>query len=288
MSEPRYRFRGERIENLLRKTGTTVEEVDLEESWHDLIDDDSETAFLHTDATITSLAEAIWSVPPLDPRHRTQHDDALARLQRHEGCSEVIATLIAQRDDVLASLLDARHYCFNDMYVGEFGDLHLTVERFLDTLRPSLPARGTYDRLDLRQDTCHECEGRDFEHEDWCGAEEQSDRLTDQRAGLVASHLHCTEVGQALIAHLTNCLVQAENVAHYARLNTGTVYGDLVVDPHQVLAAFHLDELNVPGRGDTPASLATHVYPPLSDEPYCAPDNGYHHEPHRTCRFLVS
>jgi hypothetical protein len=288
VSEPRYQFRGERIEDLLRKSGTTVEEADMEETWHELIDDDSETAYLHTDAAFMSLAEDIWSVPTLDPRCRTQHDDALDRLQRHDGCSEVIATLVAQRDDALASLLDARLYCFNDIYVGEYGDLHLTVERFLDTLRPSLPTRGAYQRLDLRQDTCHECEGRDFEHEDWCGAEEKSDRLADARAGLVASHLYCTEAGQALIAHLTKCLEQAEDVAHHARLNTGKVYGDLVVDPHQVLAAFQLDELNVPGEVSTPATLATLVYPPLSDEPYCEPDNGYHHEPHRTCRFLVS
>lgn len=284
-----YQFRGERVEQLLRDATAEVTERDAEDAWEVLVDDGSETAYVATDVELPFLAESIATMDAFDPRHSAEHAAALDGLGHHQHCATILNDLVEQRDDILAALFEARSYCFNDMYEGEFGNLYVSVELLLNELRPGLPDRGIYRGLDLVRETdCHTCGARDYSHEDWCDADEQDEALAERRDHVIASHLSCAEIGRTLIAHTTLCLGQVEAIAHQARSDADTVYGDVVTDPHDVLAKFDLEALNLPLEPMSPSSLVAHVSPPLVDEDYCTPDSLWHHEPHRACRLLVS
>lgn len=284
-----YQFRGERVEQLFRDATAEVTERDAEDTWEVLVDDGSGSAYVVTDDYLPFLAESIATLDPFDPRHSAEHAAALDGLEHHQHCARILSDLVEQRDDILAALLGARSYCFNDMYEGEFGNLYVSVELLLNELRPGLPDRGLYRGLDLVRDTdCHTCGARDYSHEDWCDAEDKDEVRAERRDSLIASHLYCADIGRTLIQHAARCLAQAEAIAHQARDNATTVYGDVVTDPHRVLAKFDLQALNLPLEPMSPSSLVAHVHPPLVDEDYCTPDSLWHHEPHRACRFLVS
>ena len=83
----------------------------------------------------------------------------MERLDRHDGCTDLVQQLTAQRDDALAALLEARRYCRDESYAGKYGDSNLAIDGVLDALRPTVPGQRTYATLDY-PDYCDGCRPR--------------------------------------------------------------------------------------------------------------------------------
>ncbi|GAA4372904.1 hypothetical protein [Nocardioides caricicola] len=283
---PEYRFLGERVRDALHAAEGTLLEEDSIEEWSDLVEDGSESAVLLTSQQIESLTMLLpYAAQPHDSQHGNWHADALAALRAHQDCHTVITDLIAERDDVLAGIVQARDYVFTDLYAGEYGDLYVSAEQVLDRLRPRLRERQSVRDLDVaRSEWCSECLER-WVHEDSCAVPQEKQDVTARRDGLIRSHLHCEAIGKAVIAHTARCLTAAETIAQYIALTTELVYGDRVVDPHDLLSVMEIADLDVRLDG-SPEALAVSICPPLDDPDYCQ-EEPFHSSPHRACRSLT-
>ena len=282
-----YEFRGERIRNaVLAAAGRVIEEDDLDEVWYDLVEDESKWAALITANQLHALVGTLVTADSeRDRRHGTWHTKALDALHAHDQCQAVIADLASERNDILDGIIQARQYAFNDIYEGEYGDMHVDSEVFLNRLRPTIRGTRSFRKLDTCGEHCPECDER-WTHEDWCGVEAHVEDLRARREHAIASHLHCVEMGEALINHTTRCLDRAETIAASVLDNSETVHGDEVFDPHDVLPDMTIENLNAATDG-TPAGLATSIYPALQDLDYCR-EEPFHSTPHRACRYLIS
>lgn len=284
----RYQFHRERLTSAVEEAaGGVIDEGDLEEQWDAVIEDGSEWALLVTQEELPAFIAHIANIDRgPDPRHGAWHADAIEALRRHDDCRDVVDELRAERDDVIASVIWTRDYLFNDIYQGEFGDLYVSSEPLLNLLRPTLRGDGKWRHL-LPPETCSACWGTQFAHEDECHIEERDDELTRRRKHLIASHLHCEQIGHAVIAHTARCLDRVEQVAARIHEHSLAVAGDEAVRPHSILPVAKVADLNVPLDHLTPAVLGTAIFPELEDEDYCR-EEPFHSSPHRACRYLVS
>lgn len=284
----RYLFHRERLTAAVKDAaGAVIDEGDLEENWDAVVEDGSEWALVVTqEALPTFIARIANNDLGPDERHGAWHGDAMESLRRHDDCQRVVDELRAERDDVIASIIWARDYLFNDIYPGEFGDLYVDSESLLNLLRPRLPRDGKWRRL-LPPEVCPACWGTQFGHEEECSTEEREDELIQRRKHLIASHMHCDQIGEALIAHTARCLGRAEQIAARIHEQTMNVAGNDVVRPHSILPLVRVADLNLPVDGAVPAALGATIYPALKDEEYCREDS-YCTTPHRACRYLVS
>lgn len=256
MMEPAYQFIGERLEAGLRASVTTFTEHDLAETWEALVQDGSDEVYVlsseRLSVTIAALAE-VGSGP--DPRVISRHVEARRRLDSHDGCEDVLQELIAQRDDAVSALLTAREYCRNDTYEGKYGDRYLTIDRVLDALRPTVPGRGTYSRLNY-PDYCDACQSM-FGHEDDCWAEAERGHLETRRVHAIKSHLHCLDMGNSLTGQIHRCMVRIEAIAKQIRIYETYAEDDgMVIRYDDVISAFQLDDLNITFDEQQPASIA--------------------------------
>lgn len=287
-----YEFTAERVETAVKRAAQTIDEADLPEDWDSVVSDGSEWALLVTEQELSYFVATLASFQHgPDPRHGQWHDEALNRLTKHDGCDAVITELISERDDVLAAIVDARSYLFNDIYQGEFGDLYVDAELLLDKLRPRLRGTGGWNPL-LHVEVCSECDTNvawwNFlaEHEDWCPAEENAEKLEARREHLIGSHLYCRDIGAALIAHTSRCLDRLEKIAAEVHAGATEAAAVVVVRPRRILPAIEIGDLNVEIDEADPATLAVTIYPRMVDLDYC--EEPLHTDPHRACRYLVS
>jgi hypothetical protein len=284
----RYEFHAERLTAAIKAaSGGVVEEVDLEENWDDVVSDGSEWALLITEEDLPVFVSQIADLAAgPDPRHGTWHAEARDRLREHDDCASAIKELRAERDDVVTSITWARDHLFNDIYEGEYGDLYVDSEPLLNLLRPTLRGDGKWRHL-LPPEECAACWGTQFGHEEECSTEARVEELDERREHLVATHLHCEEIGAALIAHTARCLSRVEEIAARIHDETEQVAGSEVVRPHSILHVAKIADLNVPLDHLTPAVLGAAIFPELEDEDYCR-EEPFHSTPHRACRYLVS
>lgn len=256
MTEPAYRFLAERLEAVIRASATAFTEDDLEDTWEGIVEDGCEEVFVFSSQQLPAAAAALADVGAgPDPRTISGHPEALDRLDRHEGCAELLQGLTAQRDDALSALLRARTYCRNETYEGKYGDRNLAIDGVLDALRPTVPGQCTYATLNY-PGYCDACQTMDG-HEDDCWVEAQRVRLETRRQHAIASHLHCPGMGQSLTEQVLRCLTRIEAIAQ--RVRTSETYAEddgMVVRPGDLIPAFRLAELNVTFDQRRPATIA--------------------------------
>ena len=285
-----YLFKAERIHAvLLESLDSTLSDEDLDERVSENVGWD-EVHYGSTlvanpgqlDMTARAVAAELLSFQRAEVRKRASLMD---RLAKHDGCEAILRTLAAERDAAIEAAHSARSYCFNDMTLGEFGDLYVPLDRLLDMLRPGQPLSRTTPRSALGEDPCDEC-GEPWVHEEGCSVGEFEEDVDRRARHEVRSHRHCVDIASELFAQLDAQLTHIEEVASAAHGHAQYTQGEgLTVDPHEVLELLAGVE---PCAGVSVESSWALIYPELQTLDYCDPEGDQHSYPHRACRYLIS
>ena len=267
-----YQFRIERLTEIARATMTEVGPVELDASWEELIDDESESALIISEVDLPRLVTAILDAATAhDPQHGSWHAEALAGLSVHDGCQQLIEDLTAERNDVIATILEAKQTLKNDFYVGEFGTHYVNVETMLDALRPTLHSASVRWRVLEDPDTCPVCNAHVpawsylSEHHEECNLEEQKAVLLGRRDDLIAAHVLCAEIGAALVEHTRLCLSRVEQIVIEIGDQSQYFADGIGVEPDSVIDAFDVADLRVELDPSSPVTLALATFPALAD-----------------------
>lgn len=261
MIDTGYLFLAERLENVLRHYGGSIDQHEIED-WDTIVDDDSEEFIAITADTLhtTVLAIAHHGVGP-DPRATENHAHHLEQLRTHNDCAAAIAALTAQRDDHLSALQDTGSYCRTDSYEGKYGDDYLSIELVLDQLRPGLPHRR-YRKL-LDPDNCPVC-GDLWGHDEFCAFEDNHAALDQRRAAAIEAHVICASMGEALTAHIRACLDEIERLAAHVVQHQVYAEDDGVALPADgMIDAIRLADLDWQYDPTRPATIAVARHAPL-------------------------
>jgi hypothetical protein len=291
VTERPYQFRGEWIADILdRVMGRTIDDEDVEVAVREGMElpepDECGQLLLVERSELQSVADHIAANIREDIlREKKRRMDILFELSKHADCDTLLGDLLAERDDLIAGVQDARSYCFNDITLSEYGDRYVIAEPVLDQLRPRKSASTPGRSLDDFEGVCEGCGGA-WVHDDGCPVEEYAISLKKRAKHEQRSHRHCTEIAQELFAQIDAEREHVETIADLVRSQAHTLDGEgLVINPHDVL---HLLAGPQPCQEIAVNSHSATFYPRLEAIPYCDSDEMDHSAPHRACRYLVS
>lgn len=207
------------------------------------------------------------------------------QLSRHDDCQAVLETLVAERDDAVVGLEDARAHCINDLIDDGDDDVYVVIEPVLDRLRP----RPATPRPRLELGSCAFCESD--EHLDNCPVEARRALVEARRDHEIRSHRHCAEIADELWHQIDAMYSHIDEVA---RRLTEWAYELECRGVHLdgAMRAVHFNDAidllswdAVEGCDDlgSPTSYTAELIPPPTDLDYCR--GSHHSSPHRgPCR----
>lgn len=291
MTDQPYQFRAEWIAEVLdRVMGRSVEDEDLEVNIREELgmeepEDYGQVIVVERDELQSVADQIAANLLEEADRERTRRAQLIASANKHEGCERIIEDLLRERDDLIAGVQQARSTCFNDITLGEYGDLYVATDDVLHALRPrktTTRAGRSRDEFEVECDGC----GQSWVHDDDCPVAQFADSLKEQAGHEQASHRHCGEIVHELLAQIDAQREHVETIADLVRSQSEHVHEEgTVLDPHDVL---HLLAGTQPCQGVQVSSHSARIYPPLASVPYCDSERYDHTEPHRACRYLVS
>lgn len=281
-----YRFKFEIIESTVTEVATAITDDDLDATLRgqvETLEGEGDTEIL---VLPRSLAGGIGALAVMRLGERAvwataARSAAGLKLALHEGCANILAGRLAERNDLIGAVNDARTFCQNELSTAPGIGLYVSLYGFLEALRPNLKR----PRRLPEPFECPEC-GSSLMHDEDCSLEKS---IEDQRRASrqeIEAHARCGSIADELATQIDALLLDIEEVALRARTHAHELDGaGDVVNPHVLLEDLSLDGLAAGEDLARPTSITGQVVPPLDNLDYCRDD--WHSTPHRACRYLI-